>query len=215
MKMLGKSSLSSKLKVVLDVTWYLGIVVAVLVTVAVPVGLWGLGQLPEEAGAQSKMTIGDIGFRVKDQLVEVQHVGGGAAYVTEGVGTIAVEGAMNMTIMVTAIGGVAVLMAIGLFIIWQLRKLFRRFAEGNPFDRSNVGRLRAIGTGMLGLSIGAAVFTSILTYVVSQQFHSDRIEFVTSMDFDASSLFSAAVVFILAEIFRLGAEMQEEQALTV
>lgn len=215
MKMLGKSSLSSKLKIILDVAWYLGIVAAVLVTVGVPLGMWGISQLPIEPGAKSLMTIDHVGFRINDKTVGLEHVGGGTAYVSNGVGTIAIEGAMDMTILATAIGGVAVLMAIALFVIWQLRKLFRRFADGEPFDPSNVGRLRAIGVGMLGLSLGATVFSSLLTYVVSQRFHSEGVEFVTTTNFDGSSLFAAAVLFILAEIFRLGAQLQEEQALTV
>jgi hypothetical protein len=123
-----------------------------------------------------------------------------------------------------AVAGVAV----GVFIIWglylviaqQLRRVFDSLASGEPFLRSNVARLRSIGWALVAATLwrfawawtAVAAMRSVVT--VAERRPTLPLAFVLD-DLRPEGLFVGAAVLVLAEIFRAGAGLREDQALTV
>jgi hypothetical protein len=75
MKMLGKSSLSSKLKMVVDAVWYLSLVISALVVVIVPIAL-----LHPFDGGKVRIGISDIGFKMEPDAAPLHSANGVTAY---------------------------------------------------------------------------------------------------------------------------------------
>ncbi|HAG91679.1 MAG TPA: hypothetical protein DCL41_07390 [Bdellovibrionales bacterium] len=216
MKVLGKSSLSAKIKIVLDGMWYLGIAaVGIWVFVAVFL-LMSNTSCGDNPNCSSNATVGDIGFELDSAAPQLQSKDGKAtAYFSEGVGKLAIKGSLNRSVFIAIVFEGIFLGFLVLMVIRLLRQLFKTFAEDSPFTKSNIRRLRLIAVGILGISISSGLFSFINAYLLSQQFGGEGIRLVARGGFNISTLFAGVVIFILAEIFRLGAELEDERAHTV
>jgi hypothetical protein len=111
------------------------------------------------------------------------------------------------------IGGVAI--GGSLMIVWRLRRLFDSFSSGEPFRKENANHLRASWIIMLGIEIsrylllgltGALLATSHTTLAESADFE---------LRVDFSTWGSILILIVLAEVFREGARLKEEQELTI
>lgn len=117
---------------------------------------------------------------------------------------------------------IASLMQWGMYlvIIQQLRRVFASLTSGQPFLRTNARRLRIIGWVM----IVAILFEYALIWAAASAMRSTLtlaghtptvpIEFIID-GIHPERLFVGVTVLVLAEIFRVGAGLQEEQSLTV
>jgi hypothetical protein len=107
-----------------------------------------------------------------------------------------------------------------LAIIQQLRRVFASLTSGQPFLRTNVRSLRVIGWLIIAAvlfehaSEWALVSMMRSTLTLAGQTPSVPIEFILE-DIRLERLFVGATLLVLAEIFRIGAGLQEEQNLTV
>lgn len=117
-------------------------------------------------------------------------------------------------------GGYFVLWGLYFTILRQLRAVFDSLTSGQPFLRPNVGRLRVIGWTIIAAGLFRHVFKwtivlgirSVLTLgnappTVPWAFVID--------DLNLEAFFVGAAILVLAEIFRAGAALQEEQSLTI
>lgn len=109
---------------------------------------------------------------------------------------------------------VAVALAGALVIVDRLRKLFAGFSSGEPFRKEYADHLRVIWITMLIVEFSkfilAAVFGALLAI-----FHRGHGELSVSLNVDLSAWFAILILIVLAEVFREGARMREEQELTV
>lgn len=105
--------------------------------------------------------------------------------------------------------------ALGLLFLHHLRRLFQRVRGGAPFHAANARRLRWLGL----LAIALAVLNSVSEWVVAQAVRggvvSERVEVPLGLTVDGSAVLFGLVLLALAEIFRRGAALEEEQSLTV
>ena len=110
-----------------------------------------------------------------------------------------------------------------LMFLYQVRGLFRKARDGDPFDARNATRLRwmaalIIGGHVLGRLFEAWQAATVLRTVQSLPF---RISPAVALDervlfsFNESVLLAALMLFALAEVFRRGAALEEEQSLVV
>ena len=108
------------------------------------------------------------------------------------------------------LGGVAFFYLIARFLR-ALRDVVLSVGEGQPLTMVNAARIRSMA--WLALTIAAFVFAGSFGYAIYKGFQP-----LVSID-DAVGLFEsalmAAVLFILARVFELGARMQEELEGTV
>lgn len=110
---------------------------------------------------------------------------------------------------------VAAAMALTLMFLHHLRRIFQRVRGGAPFDATNALRLRWLGLLALGGAALRGVSESIMSVVARSGLISDRVEVPLALSVDGWVVFFGLVLLALAEMFRRGAELEEEQSLTV
>jgi hypothetical protein len=107
-----------------------------------------------------------------------------------------------------------------LLVLLSLRRAFENIAAGTPFPRDNIRRIRVAGWAILGfaaaeLMIDAGMFAYMrATTTVAGQ----PPVIPTAMllaDLPLGTILAGLAVVILAELFRAGADLQDDQALTV
>ena len=102
-------------------------------------------------------------------------------------------------------------------IVGRLRRLFDSFTSGEPFRRENANHLRAIWVTMVVMEVSRyalLTLTGILLGVFGPPDSVSSASFsIDSENF--SSWMSILILIVLAEVFREGARLKEEQELTI
>ena len=93
------------------------------------------------------------------------------------------------------------------WVINRLRAILLSVNRGDAFERANVKRLQAVGCGLLGVQLTAILLAVVAPLSIDQA--------ASDYDFGLGSWLGILVVFILAEVFRQGATMRDEQLTTV
>ena len=136
------------------------------------------------------------------------------------VAEFAADGATNaarifpaLPILMLAIAG---LLALAVYFLVLLRRIVNSVGEGDPFVPANASRLERMGWvvlagQLLSVPIGRAVVW-IATIVADDK---DDVHVGDDFGLDGGALLLMLVLFILARVFRRGAEMREELEGTV
>lgn len=88
----------------------------------------------------------------------------------------------------------------------RLRRMFLAVNRGDAFERANVGRLQGVGIGLIGIQVSAA----ILVFTIPEGIISDL-----DYQIDLGAWLGIVIVFMLAEVFRQGSAMRDDQQMTV
>jgi hypothetical protein len=198
MKALGKDSVASIIRIGLTVMW------VVLWFLAFCLGLaalcYGAFLVMTATGVIGPEVLagGDNHLRVNGEDVQFGDIAG-----------------LTWPVLVPA--GLAGAVAIGgsLMIVWRLRRLFESFTTGEPFRKENANHLRAIWVTMLGIEISRYLILGLTTILLAATHTSlgENAEFEFRVDF--STWGSILILIVLAEVFREGARLKEEQELTI
>ena len=105
--------------------------------------------------------------------------------------------------------------AAALVVLYQLRRVFGTLAAGDPFVRENATRIRMIGFAVLGMELVRVLVLSAQAYYLRANFSFTGIQLRTLPHPDLGVLFLGLVLLVIAEVFRQGADLREEQSLTV
>lgn len=92
------------------------------------------------------------------------------------------------------------------WILNRLRRMFLAVNNGDAFERANVGRLQGIGIGLIGVQISAAILVWTVPRGLIDDLH---------YQIDLGSWLGILIVFMLAEVFRQGSAMRDDQQMTV
>ncbi|OQW60073.1 MAG: hypothetical protein A4S17_10825 [Proteobacteria bacterium HN_bin10] len=201
MKALGKGSIASWIRVGLTFAWILLWIAAI----AVGLGAIGYGVL------LALIANGAIDPALLEGGAGNAEIGGGSgdfhiSYDQPGGGTWPVV-VPSLLIAAVAIGG-------ALIIVWRLRKLFDAFSSGEPFKRENAKHLRVIWITMLVIELSRYLLMG-LTGILLANFGSPHVEANYTFSVDLSTWGSILILIVLAEVFREGARLKEEQELTI
>ena len=93
------------------------------------------------------------------------------------------------------------------WVINRLRAILLSVNRGDAFERANVKRLQAVGFGLLGIQLTAILLAVVAPLSIDQA--------AADYDVGLGSWLGILVVFILAEVFRQGSAMRDEQLTTV
>lgn len=202
MKALGKGSIASIVRVGLVIAWYALWVAAVAILVG------GIGY-------------GVILTLIANGSIDPALLEGGAGNADLGGGS---GGDFNVTydqpgggtwpVVVPALMIAAVAVAGSLVIVWRLRKLFDSFSSGEPFRRENATHLRVIWITMLIIEVSRYVLMG-LTGVLLARYGGPDVDANYTFAIDFSTWMSILILIVLAEVFREGARLKEEQELTI
>ena len=116
------------------------------------------------------------------------------------------DGDIEITGRLTLLGG---FLACGFtwWIINRLRRILLSVNQGDAFEFANVKRLQGVGLGLIGIQLTALLLVFVAPQSIGQS--------PSDYDFDLGSWLGILVVFILAEVFRQGSAMRDEQLTTV
>ncbi len=119
--------------------------------------------------------------------------------------------------------GIAVLLTAGLLSLKYLKRFFDSFSAGSPFDPENPKRLRLIGWLTIGQALFETLYNSVMAILVSNGITIKGIavnlewEHVVGeiLGVRGYQVFMGFIILVIAEAFKIGSQLREEQELTV
>jgi Protein of unknown function (DUF2975) len=208
MKAIGKRSVASFLAGLINVFWY---VIAIAL-----VFLLCLAALPLFSDlSNTEMSI-PVSFSVDAGLLRVRTPGGGVttANIRDAQGTIRFPPPSGAFLTITAVLA-AVGMAVGLWMLTLLRAVFRSLRDGHPFVAANATRIRWIGYAVILGEIAKSVVVFAGNSYVESHFAADGVRFDTWPSVDVFAIIHGLTVIVIAEVFRAGTRLDEDQSLTI
>jgi hypothetical protein len=107
------------------------------------------------------------------------------------------------------------LLILGMWIADQLRQIFGTLRDGEPFAAANAGRIRRVAAGVILAELvrtGAVLYWS---YSAGALVTASGARFIPATHISAPSILYGLLILVIAEIFREGARLREEQSLTI
>jgi hypothetical protein len=203
MKALGKGSIASIIQVGLMIAWWALWIAAAAVSVgAIAYGV--ILALISNGMVDPSLLEGGGG------TVDLGGRGGGDFHVTYDQ-----PGGGTWPVVVPTLLIAAVAVAGSLVIVWRLRKLFDSFTTGDPFKRENATHLRVIWITMIAVEVSRYLLMALTSFLV-MRFGDAAGDVRITIEGDRFATWgSILIVIVLAEVFREGARLKEEQELTI
>ena len=203
MNILGRRSLSSFFKVLLDVAFYATFLAGGLLAVM------GIVALRTDT---SKMSISlPVRFDIDPSAYRIERVGGAAvdARIDDARGTVTVS-RPPVAALVLPLMGVIGGLAVALVVIHRLRGIFRRLVEGRPFLDENARSLRFIGLAVVAGELAVAAFQFLGQRAIAGSLSSEQISFHAAFAPRPPVVLAGLALLIVAAIFREGIKMRAD-----
>ena len=107
------------------------------------------------------------------------------------------------------------MVALGLWILAELAALCRSVRDRQPFAAVNAVRIRRLALALVLAEVWRAGLTYSTQAYAAAHFASDHLRFTAWPQVDAFAILSALILLVLAEVFRTGTRLDEDQSLTV
>jgi hypothetical protein len=107
------------------------------------------------------------------------------------------------------------LLALALWVLGQLRALFRTLRDNQPFLPANAIRIRRIAWAVILGEIARSAIVCFENYYAMTHFYADGLRFNARPDLNVFAIVNGLIVLVIAEVFRAGARLDEEQSLTI
>jgi len=208
MKTMGKRSLSSVLATLLNVSWF--VVAAVLVIAALVTVVAAFGHM---RGATLDLP---VSFTADGAALGIRSpsLGIDAAGIQDARGSLVFSPPTGMSLVVPLVVVMAML-TVALLAIGQLRALFRTLRAGQPFVPANAVRIRWIGWIVIGGELARAAATFAANRFAAVRFSADGLVFDARLDIHGMAIIAGLIILVIAEVFRVGTALDDEQSLTV
>lgn len=198
MKVLGRGSVAAWLEIALNILgvclWIaLAGVVLGAVIYAVMMGLIASGVLPHElmSGGHGRITTGgnDVTFDT--------------------------DSGMAWQIVAPALMVAAVGVSGGLIIVNRLKRLFASFRSAEPFQKENATHLRVIWLTMMVIELSRYALHALTGVLVAAFGKPSGTNWTFDLHLNLMTWAAILVLIVLAEVFREGTRLREEQDLTI
>jgi hypothetical protein len=208
MKAMGRGSLSSVLGAIVNIGWSLAwviLVVGVLTLVLSPY------VDPPRIEFDFKLP---VAFTLDPATHRVTAPNVTRAELTDTQGTIHFLPRDTRSVAFGAVGMIA-FSVVSLWILGNLKGVFGTLRQGRPFVPANAARMRRIAWGILALQIPGSVIVYWSSSTAISSFNVEGLTLSPRLDFDPIGVIGALIMFVIAEVFREGSRLDEEQSLTV
>ncbi|WP_300542721.1 DUF2975 domain-containing protein [Maricaulis sp.] len=104
-----------------------------------------------------------------------------------------------------------------MIVVDRLRRIFSTLIAGDPFVPENAGHLRVIALAIAGYQVLRHVTQGAVAMLLTimDQPVLGGLELTATANIDLGAWFAVAALLVLAEVFREGARMRQEQKLTI
>jgi hypothetical protein len=215
-----RSLVSPVLFVVLNAAWYLlaaVLVLTVLLTLAgasVAVQVAPDGALNIDAAHPHVTMAIPVSVRVDDRTLSAPALGIEQGQLGDLQGTLRFPprwGAFFVANLVLAVCS----LGLALWVIGLLRSLISAIRAGRPFAAANASRVRLIGWAVI---IGEIVRVSVVYFenrYAMTHFAAQGLQFTARPDISVFAIVHGLIILALAEVFRAGTRLDEDQLLTI
>lgn len=144
--------------------------------------------------------------------VFAEPVGDGAGLELRGTVALAEpsRGLLALVLVAVALG-----LAWALFVLAQLRGLLRALRTARPFDPANARRVRAIGLALIAWEFGDGAWAAVASRYAAQRVVIDGFDFTSRYELHSMPIVVGLAVVAIAEAFRTGTRLAEDEALTI
>jgi Protein of unknown function (DUF2975) len=226
MKAIGRRSVSSALLVFLNLASMLLALVLVITIVLVVLGanvglpivavqIGSDGSPNVVAGPNLHMSI-PVSFNVDPRTTHVSAPGLGipAAELMNAQGALRFapqRGAFLIANLALVIG----LLGLALWVLAQLRALFRALRDGQPFAPQNAIRVRRIAWTVIAAEIVRSAVVYLENAYAMTYFVADGLRFDAYPHLNVFAIVNGLIILVISEVFRAGTRLDEDQSLTV
>ncbi len=207
MKALGNRSISSILKSIITIIWYLEFLLLLTpplvfldddgITYKWPVTLSTVNTVPQVSATKP----GIINFKIHDRYqVKETTVKRVLSFEDSSTGRRLIQTLHNLVTIVVI-----------MYITWLLKKIFSGFVKDKPFDANNAGRIRLIGFAVLfwaGYELAESFLYRIYTVSTIKMEGAAFDNYNNS--FDVKTFVFGLLLLIIAEAFKRGTEYQAD-----
>ena len=109
----------------------------------------------------------------------------------------------------------AAMFALMLWVLAQLRAVFRTLRAGRPFVADNARRIRRIAYAVIVGEIARSAATYAGMRYAITSFVVEGVGFEVQPDVNITALVCGLIILVIAEVFREGTRLAEEQSLTI
>ena len=217
MRLFGPGSLSTPARILLDALLVIvGVPVAIEVVVVAVLLVNPLHPIREHFQVTTLATVPPEVWRTED-LVRVEP--GSASVHVDPWAYITYLPVSRLFVLVASIASFSEWACV-LLVLLSLRRAFENIAAGTPFPRDNIRRIRVAGWAILGIAaVELLIDAGMLAYMRATTTVAGQPPVVPTamllVDFPLGTILAGLAVVILAEVFRAGADLQDDQALTV
>jgi hypothetical protein len=205
-----KASISAALTLVLTVTWYIVALALALTTCIAALSAF------HDFGATSEIDI-PVSFEVDARALRVSapSLGVEMAHLHDVRGSLIFPPPTGVSLVTPALLAVTVMLAITLWVLGQLRAVFRTLRDGQPFVAVNAVRIWRIGVVVIiGELARSAIVFAANSYAMTH-FSANGLQFNAPPDVNIFTIIHGLIILAIAEVFRAGTRLDEDQSLTI
>ena len=209
MRLIGRWSVSSFLTLLLNVASF-GIAVVIVVTSA----LTAISFFVDIHGAELDLP---VAFYVDGRALQVSapSLGIEAAQIHEARGSLTFRPPGGAFVVPAALLGVTVVLAIILWGFGQLQAVFRTVRDGQPFVAENATRIRSIAFIVIFGELARTALVFAANRYAAMHFSATGLRFDAQLDLDVFAIIHGLIILVIAEVFRAGTRLDEDQSLTI
>jgi hypothetical protein len=105
--------------------------------------------------------------------------------------------------------------AAGLWLTTELQKVLRTVRDGKPFAASNAMRMRRIAWIVIVGELVRATIVYLENSYAATHFTAEGLRFTARADLSVAAIVEGLIILVIAEVFRAGTRLDEDQSLTV
>ncbi len=110
---------------------------------------------------------------------------------------------------------VIVILAFALYVVTQLRGVFWTLIAGRPFVPENAMRIRRVALAVIVGELASSAIVFAENYYAMTYMTIPGLQFDAWPRVDVVSVGYGLIIFVIAEVFRVGTRLDEEQSLTI
>ena len=208
MRLTGRASVASFLAILLNVAQY-GTAMVIVITSALTV----LSLFTDIYGAEIDLP---VAFHVEGSALQVNAASLGVdAQIHDARGSLKFRPPKGALVVPAVLLGVTVMLGIILWGLGQLQAVFRTLRDGQPFVAANAARIRSIALIVIfgELARTALMFASNV-YAIAH-FSASGLQFDAQPDLNIFAMIHGLIILVIAEVFRTGTRLDEDQSLTI
>jgi hypothetical protein len=204
-----KPHISSFVLVLLNVGWYV-----VAFAIALTLGIAMLSAFHDIGGGELDIP---ASFSVDSRTLPVSapSIGIATAQLQHVRGSVKFAPPPGTGLVTPALLVLAAMFGLGLFVLGQLRAVFRTLRDGRPFVAANADRVRRIAFAVIGGELARAALMYSSHSFVMTHFSANGLRFDARPDVNVITIVDGLIILAIAEVFRTGTRLDEDQSLTI